>query len=175
MRLFDWPPVRRTRRNHAIEHATIHVLSSRHPGVHFAGRSDSRGFFIFGNVDAHEVRSAVQEALSRLADEPNLAVHQFCGTNLVVGGLLAGLASTAALMTMSRSERTGNPFVALPRMMLAGTIAAIASQPLGTAAQRRLTTLPEPDGVRVVSVKSSGQGLSRRHRVSLEDTARAAT
>jgi hypothetical protein len=172
MGLADWPPVRRTRRNHAIEHATIHVLSSRHPSSTFAGRSDSRGFYILGDADESEIRSAVDEALVRLADEPRLAVHPFCGTNLVVGGLLAGVASTLALLTMSRSERRGNPLTALPRMMLAGTIAAIASQPLGPVVQRRLTTLPDADGVRVRSVKSSGKGLSRRHRVSLEDVAR---
>lgn len=174
MGLKDWPPVRRTRRNHAIEHATIHVLSSRHPSAVFAGRSDSRGFFIFGDLDAGEIRSAVDEALGRLADEPRLAVHPFCGTNLVVGGILAGLASTVALMTMSKSEKRGNPVTALPRMMLAGTLAAIASQPLGPVVQRRLTTLPDAEGVRVLSVESSGQGLSRRHRVSLEDGAREA-
>ncbi|MFN2115317.1 MAG: DUF6391 domain-containing protein [Anaerolineae bacterium] len=169
MGLRDWPPVRRTRRNHAIEHATIHVLSRRHPTKSFAGRSDSGGFYILGDTEADDVRSAVAEAIERLRDEPRLAIHPFCGTNLVVGGILAGLASTVALMTMPRDERGTRASIALPRMLLAGTLAAVVSQPLGPVVQRRVTVLPDSEGVRVRSIETSGRGLGKRHRVSLED------
>ena len=83
--LDDIPMLRRTRRNHAIEHAAVHVLTARWPGLSMAGRSDSRGFWLYGNVETSEVESAVREAMERLDREPHLAIHPHCGTNLVVG------------------------------------------------------------------------------------------
>ena len=55
------------RRNHALEHATIHLLSARHPHLSLVGRSDTAGFYLFGNVPTELVDEAVHEALSRFA------------------------------------------------------------------------------------------------------------
>jgi len=57
------------RRNHALEHATIHVLVRRrrpHKRLMVAGRSTDRGFFVYGAVDTDELHMAVSEALARL-------------------------------------------------------------------------------------------------------------
>ena len=53
--------VRRTRQHHAIEHATLHVLSARHPRTSFSGYSDPLGFTIYASDAIHEeqVRRAV--------------------------------------------------------------------------------------------------------------------
>src|SRR5436305_12494772 len=91
---------RRIRQNHALEHATITILSGMIPDPRISARSSSRGFIIFGDVDVGQLRRALDEALRRLqAGEAQLAIHPNCGTNLVVGislmtfGTLLGTAS----------------------------------------------------------------------------------
>src|SRR6266700_5953466 len=94
---------RRVRRNHALEHATITILSGMVPNLTVSARSFSNGFVIFGDVDLGLLRRALDEALSRLqAGEAELAIHPNCGTNLVVGmsvvtiGTLLGMTSSRA-------------------------------------------------------------------------------
>lgn len=86
--------VRRTRQHHAIEHATIHLLTQQLPQQHFSGHSDPLGFTLLGEASAEVVRRAVGDALVRLqAGESNLALHPNCGTNLAVTGTLVTLAA----------------------------------------------------------------------------------
>jgi hypothetical protein len=166
--LLNLPTIRRTRRNHAIEHATMQVLAARRPGVPFAGRSDSGGFALFGDVAADEVRAAATEAIARLEGEPELAVHPYCGTNLLVAGLVSGAAAVAVLST-ARLDQRARPWSMLPQLLLSGTFAAVASQPLGSWAQRKFTTLPEMDGARVRQVTFRALGRLRWHRVEVVD------
>lgn len=168
MNVLDLPPLRRTRRNHAIEHAAVHILSGRLPGRSMAGRSDSGGFYLFGDLPTDAVRGAVEEALARLPDEPGLAIHPNCGTNMVVGGLIAGAVATLAAATLPRSR---GGFALLPRMLLAGTFASVASQPLGPLAQRRFTTLPDVGDARIGSIMRSTRGRLTVHRITIVDGA----
>src|SRR5258708_35557539 len=57
---------RRIRQNHALEHATITILSGIVPDLRISARSSSRGFIIFGDVDLGQLRRALDEALHRL-------------------------------------------------------------------------------------------------------------
>jgi hypothetical protein len=171
MGVLDVPFVRRIRRNHAIEHATIHMLGRRYPNVHLAGRSDSSGFYIYGDVKAEDVWEAAEEAIERLKDQPELAVHPMCGTNMVVGGLVAGVLSLAAVASLTDDRKPVKLLDALPRFVLAGTVAMVASQPLGPAVQRRITTLPEPEGLKVRDVQRHGTDRHVVHRVSLAEVA----
>ena len=62
---------RRIRQNHALEHATITILSGYVSNLRVSARSSSRGFIIFGNVDLGQLRRSLDEALRRLqAGEP---------------------------------------------------------------------------------------------------------
>ncbi|MCC7018418.1 MAG: hypothetical protein IT332_01600 [Ardenticatenales bacterium] len=168
MRLLDLPPIKRTRRNHAIEHAAVHILAARLPGRSMAGRSDAGGFFLLGNLETEDVEHAVDEALRRLPAEPELAIHPNCGTNMVVGGLIAGAAATLAVAFVPKRHRAGG-LALLPRMLLAGTFASVASQPLGPAAQRRWTTLPDVAGARVGRITRSMRGRLTVHRITIDD------
>ncbi len=77
---------RRIRQNHALEHATVTILSGYVPDLRISAFSSSRGFTILGDVDLGQLRRALDEALRRLqAGEAQLAIHPNCGTNLVVG------------------------------------------------------------------------------------------
>ncbi len=167
--LEDIPFIRRTRRNHAIEHAAVHILSARDPGLSMAGRSDSRGFWLYGSVDPVEVESAVREAMARLDAEPHLAIHPHCGTNLVVGGMVTGLTTLLAINHLRQGGRKEHALETLPRLMLAGTLAGVASKPLGPMAQKHVTTLPRAADARLVSVVRSERGKHVVHRVQIED------
>lgn len=158
------PMVSRVRRNHGLEHATLHVLSRRHPGQPLSGHSDTGGFWLVGNVPTEEVYSAVQEALVRLnAGEGSLAVHQNCGTNFVISGSMAALAAFAALFGAGRRLRDQ-----LERLPLAASLAVIAlimAQPIGLKVQREVTTASVPGALEVVKVVSTLRGGMMTHRV----------
>ncbi|HEY5002334.1 MAG TPA: DUF6391 domain-containing protein [Ktedonobacteraceae bacterium] len=146
MKLDDLLFGRRIRQNHALEHATITVLSDRIPDLRVSARSNSDGFTIFGDVDLGQLRIALDEALSRLlAGEAELAIHPNCGTNLAVGvtmvtlGTMLGLASTHTRTRVATAAASS----------VAGWAAA---RPLGEYVQRHFTTLPDLRGVRVTEI-----------------------
>jgi hypothetical protein len=148
------------RQNHAIEHATVTLLSRRIPGVSLVGRSDLQGFTLFGDLETNVVEEAAEEAVSRLqAGESGLAVHPNCGTNLVTAGVLSGLAATLAVSGRNRSWGDR-----IPASLLAATLALIVAVPAGRWMQENVTTSPHVDGLRVTGVVRQG-GPVTRHRV----------
>jgi hypothetical protein len=158
----------RTRRNHATEHATIHLLTPKYRGAALAGRADAKGFYLYGRVETSDVRNAVLEAIGRLPSEPELAVHPRCGTNVVVTGLMAGLASLMAVATMPREGRRGSTLSdTLPRLLVAGSLAAFAGAGLGPTVQERYTTSPDTRGVTIKDIKRIQRGKTVIHRVIL--------
>src|SRR5579863_7954514 len=137
---------RRIRQNHALEHATITVLSGHVPDLRVSARSSSRGFIIFGDVDLGQLRRSLDEALSRLqAGESELAIHPNCGTNLVVG---VSLLTLGTLLGMT-SSRTRTRIASTAVSSVAGIMAA---RPLGQLVQKHVTTLPDLQGVRVSEI-----------------------
>ncbi len=158
------PMLSRLQRNHGLEHATLHVLSERIPRLGLAGHSDTGGFWIVGNVETEELRSAVDEALQRMKKgESHLAVHPNCGTNFVATGALAGLAAWSAMLgTEDRRQR----WERLPFVIGLATLALIAGQPLGLLLQSRVTTSGFPEGLEVVDVRASQRGRMLAHRVT---------
>lgn len=142
----DLLPGRRLRQNHALEHATITILSAYRPDLHVSARSTSRGFTVFGNVDLGELQFAVDEALRRLqAGEVQLAIHPNCGTNLVVGMSLLTVGTMLGLT--SRHVRTRIASVAFSSLA-----SLAAARPLGELMQKYFTTLPDLRGVRVTEI-----------------------
>lgn len=152
--------VNAVRRNHALEHATISILLSRHgPHTRVLGRAAPDGFYIYGDVPTETLRELAHEGLARLQrGESHLAVSPLCGTNLAVAGVLAGLASMFAMGGRSRLE-------GVPGALMAAMFAVIVAQPLGRLVQKHVTTSPELDGVRIVSVEPMGRRFPRLHKV----------
>lgn len=151
----------RTRQNHALEHATIHLLAQRHPHPRIVARSDWNGFTVYGNLDATTVASAVSEALARLqAGERHLAVHPRCGTNVVVGGLAAGAASSLTLVGKERS-----PWKRFSLFMAAALAGLFLAYPLGPIVQRHITTSSDLRGVRIKEIVREQRGGFVIHRV----------
>lgn len=162
--ILDQPIVSRIRRNHGLEHATIHVLSKKHPRTSLAGHSDPGGFWIWGDVDTASVEEAVTEALERLrGGEHDLAVHPNCGTNFVTTGTAAGLAGAAAMFGVGRRWR--DKLERLPLAMTLATLALILARPFGFLLQERVTTSGHPGALEVVEIIPSYERRVRAHRI----------
>jgi hypothetical protein len=162
--LVNIPWFSRIRRNHGLEHATLHVLAKRFPEKSMAGHSDAKGFWLLGDIPTEEVESAVFEALERMKmGEENLAVHPNCGTNFVTSGAMAGMAGAAAMF--GAGPRARDKFERLSMAALLATIALILSQPLGNLIQARITTSGEPGKLEIVSVTPANRGRMTVHRV----------
>ncbi|WP_016952445.1 DUF6391 domain-containing protein [Anabaena sp. PCC 7108] len=138
------------RQVHALEHATVWVLSeiksacipARKPtnvqldNELLGGLSTEHGFYLYGDVNISHLRRAVTLAQHRLTSgEWDLAVHPRCGTNLSVAMLLtAGMAVGVHLLLPFR------PIEQLIGLGLAATTASELAPNLGSIAQRYLTT-----------------------------------
>ncbi len=161
-------PISRIRRNHGLEHATLHVLAEHRPGISLAGHSDQGGFWILGNLDTEELHAAVQEALSRLRQGENrLAVHPFCGTNFATSGVLAGIA--ASLPMFGTGRRMRDKLERVPLAITLATMALIVAQPLGLFVQARLTTSSDPGDLQVAEIKQTWRGQIKAHRIITTD------
>jgi hypothetical protein len=160
----------RTRRNHALEHATIHMLSERHKNFSAQGNSNHRGYYlnIYGDISEDDVREAVDEAYRRLKDgEHHLAVHPNCGTVLLTTAAMGALASQTAFGLEQRRQgrRTMDLnvfFNGLPGAILAGVLSLILSRPVGMALQEKLTTDGDLGNLEVVSVRKINPSLVTR-------------
>jgi hypothetical protein len=162
--LLDIPYIRRVRRNHGLEHATIHLLSRKVPNLRMVGRSDGQGFWLYGEVDTETVEASVREALNRMrGGEHKLALHPNCGTNLVTVGLLGAAATIVALMGSERDE--GGKLARFPLIVLGVMAAALFGQPLGMQLQEHVTTLGEPADLQIKDIKRRLRGSMVMHRV----------
>jgi len=150
--LLNAPAIRRVRRNHGLEHATIHMLAQGRRNLRIAGRSDSTGFFLYGDVAIEEVERAAAEALRRMrGGQHELALHPNCGTNLLTTGTLATLAAMAGLAgAEDRPERRAERFPTVLLMVIATLIFAPA---LGMAFQRHFTTLGDPGEMEIAGIE----------------------
>jgi hypothetical protein len=161
MNILEMMPLSRVRRNHGIEHATVHVLTARDPSLRLVGRADSSGFNIYGEIPTDELESAAREALERLQrGERMLAVHPRCGTNLVAAGLLTGMAAALALGRRPSLRR-------IPDAILATTLAAFVAQPLGMTLQEHVTTSPDAEGAHIAGIRQDRMGRLKVQHVDV--------
>ncbi len=161
--ILDLPLILETRRNHALEHATLHMLAGKYPNQHMAGHSNPTGFFILGNFSTEDVASAVTQALTRLrAGERELAIHAGCGTNLATTALLAG---TLAWFVLRGGKSLLGRILRLPLAVAFAAVGVLLSQPLGPVIQQRITTDAEMGNLQLVEVRSSLRGRITAHRV----------
>jgi len=162
--ILENPYISRIRRNHGLEHATLHVLSKRYPNQSLAGHSNLNGFWILGEVTTEDMREAVDEAMSRLKNgENNLAVHPNCGTNFATAGVLAG--GVAAFSMFGAGKRFRDKLERVPLAMTLATLALMVAQPLGLLLQKKVTTSGSPDTLEVVDIIPTRRGKLSAHRV----------
>lgn len=131
------------RQVHALEHATVWVLSqsgstatARADNELLGGMSTDQGFYLYGRVNNSQLRNAVRSALQRIAGgEWDLAVHPRCGTNLSVAMLL-----TAGLAVGINFALPRGPILQLLGLGAAAAAAAQLAPDVGALAQRYVTT-----------------------------------
>ena len=151
----------RIRRNHGLEHATIHVLSEKHKNFSAQGHSNHTGFNlnIYGNLTEADIVAAVEEAYGRMQKgEHHLAVHPNCGTVLVTTATMTTLAAQTMLTIEQKRQRQdklspATLFNALPSAILAVLVALIVSKPLGIFLQARYTVEGDLGDMKLVSIR----------------------
>ena len=145
--LLESDAIRRIRRNHGLEHATIHVLNRQRYTL--SGSSSASGFILLGDVPTDKVEAAVREALRRFhRGEAHWAIHPNCGTNLVASGVLAALVGALGFMgTTPRGAWSRFPIVVLAMMFT-----SFYSLPFGMALQKHFTTSGDMGDLEFVSL-----------------------
>lgn len=110
---------RAARRNHALEHATIHFLE-RAGAPLLSGRADKGGFRIFGRVTAPEIRQAFAEVAVRIeGGMPLPYLSPRCGSNRLTALVLG----TALLLGVTLASVVLRPPVAVSAFALAAAVA----------------------------------------------------
>ena len=171
-KILNWSPLLSVRRNHALEHATLHLLAQKQPHLRLAGYSDREGFWVAGEVSSDLLAATANEALERLRKgEAGLAIHPNCGTNFVVSGAAAG--GLAWLATASAGSGLKKKFDRLPWAVLLATFGLILAQPLGPLAQKWITTAADPGQLAVSEVSYYPRNGMPYHRVRTRLAARA--
>jgi len=159
MSFLDLPFLLETRRNHALEHATLKILSPKYPSRPLGGHSNPTGFMILGDVHVDDLRAAANEALKRLrAGERDLAIHPGCGTNYATSGLLAG---SLAWFGLKGKGEWYKKLWRIPFILPLAVIVWELSKPLGPKLQDGITTEANLGDMEIVSVKQIRPSLHR--------------
>ncbi|HZU86925.1 MAG TPA: DUF6391 domain-containing protein [Anaerolineaceae bacterium] len=165
--ILTWKPILQTRRNHALEHATLKILAMRNPNRFMAGYSNFSGIFVLGKISTEELQEALSEAEKRLRKgEHSLAIHPGCGTNLSVAGMLAGF--LAWLGSLRTPKNFGAKLGRLPNMMALATIGVLISQPLGPWLQEHVTTEADLGTLRVIEIARLTRQEPVTHHIKTE-------
>ena len=162
--------ISRVRRNHGLEHATIHILSEKYSGFSAQGNSDHRGFAlnIYGNINEDQVEAAVREAYRRMkGGEHALAVHPNCGTALLTTATMATLAAQTVFgleyIRQGKESNIGSVFFnSLPSAVLMVVLAIIISRPVGLQLQARYTTEGDLGDLEIVEIRSISPSIATR-------------
>ena len=156
--ILDLPFILETRRNHALEHATLHMLARTHK-TSMAGHSNPTGFFIFGELRTEDIRASLNEAYSRLrAGEKGLAIHPGCGTNLLATAFLPG---TLAWLPFQGTRSMRWRLLLLPIALVFGVLGFFLSRPVGTWLQRNITTEADLGNMQIIDVTLVRKGVHR--------------
>lgn len=161
--ILDLPYILETRRNHALEHATLHILADKYPNRTMAGHSNPAGFFILGDFPIDDIAWAVNQAMTRLrAGESKLAIHAGCGTNLATSLLFA---TVLAWFVLRGARSTFGRILRAPFAVVFALFGLVLSQPLGPVLQQRITTDANLGDLKVVEIRQSMRGRITAHRI----------
>jgi len=156
--LLNLPLILETRRNHALEHATLHILARTHK-TSMAGHSNPTGFYLLGELQLEDIANAAIEAMSRLkAGESGLAVHPGCGTNLVAAAVLP---ATFAWAPLRGARTTRWRLLLIPLALAFAVFGYLLSKPLGPWLQKYITTEADLGDMKIVEILFVRKGMHR--------------
>ncbi len=157
--ILDLPLILETRRNHALEHATIHILNRQFPGQRLVGHSNPTGFHLLGNLQTQDLWIAATEAHTRLnSGESGLAIHPGCGTNLAATTLLAG---TLAWLPLRGNKSILTRLLLLPLAVIFALLGVLLARPLGPILQQHITTEANLGRLQIVDIIPVRKGIHR--------------
>ena len=135
------------RRNHAIEHATVSILTEQKIKSAVIGFAIPSGFIIYSKSNKDEILSAANHGLKLMkSGVSEISISQFCGTNLVVAALLTG-ASTILL-----GKILGKKSKNILNITNGFLLSALLSKPIGRIVQKYVTT---DSNVKNIQIKNS--------------------
>jgi hypothetical protein len=156
--ILDLPFILETRRNHALEHATLHMLAQTHKGS-MAGHSNPTGFFLLGNFSTPDVWASATEALERLREgESGLAIHAGCGTNMATTALLS---ATLGWSVLRGAKSTLTKFLLLPIAVGMAVVGVLLARLLGPWLQKRITTEADMGNMQIIDIVPVRKGMHR--------------
>ena len=157
--ILDLPPFLATRRNHAVEHATLKILARKYNDKNLAGHSNTTGFFLFGDMTTEDVRTSIHEAMTRLrAGEHDLAIHPGCGTNLATSMLLP---ASFAWIPFQGTRSLRWRLLLIPVALTFALFGYLLSKPLGPWLQRNVTTQADLGNLQLVEIVPVRKGVHR--------------
>jgi len=158
MKILDFPTYLATRRNHALEHATIHMLSRKYADKNLAGHSNPTGFFLFGDMSTEDIRTAINEAMTRLrAGESELAIHPGCGTNFATSMVLPMTFASVPF----QGTRSTRRLLLIPVALMFAVFGYFLSKPLGPWLQCNVTTEADLGNLQVKEIIPVRKGVHR--------------
>ena len=156
--ILDLPFILETRRNHALEHATLHMMARTYKGT-MAGHSNPTGFFLLGDFSTPDVWAAATEALERLREgESGLAIHAGCGTNMATTALLS---ATLGWSVLRGAKSTLTKFLLLPIAVAFAVIGVLLARPLGPWLQKYVTTEANMGHMQIIDIIPIRKGVHR--------------
>jgi hypothetical protein len=159
MSILDLPPFLATRRNHAVEHATLKILARKYNDKNLAGHSNPTGFFLFGDMTTGDIREAIHEGMTRLrAGESDLAIHPGCGTNLATSMLLP---ATFAWVPFQGTRSLRWRLLLIPVALTFALFGYFLSKPLGPWLQRNVTTQADLGNLQLAEIIPVRKGVHR--------------
>lgn len=157
--ILDLPPFLATRRNHAVEHATLKILARKYNDKNLAGHSNPTGFFLFGDMTTEDIRTSIHEAMTRLrAGESDLAIHPGCGTNLATSMVLP---ASFAWIPFQGTRSLRWRLLLIPVALGFALFGYVLSKPLGPWLQRNVTTQADLGNLQLVEIIPVRKGVHR--------------
>ena len=157
--ILDLPLLLETRRNHAVEHATLHILARKFKNQSMGGHSNPTGFYLMGPFTKDDIMDAATEAMQRLrSGESGLAIHEGCGTNIATSTLLP---ATLAFVPMQQARSNFWRIFLIPFAIGLAVVGYFLSKPLGPWLQRNVTTEANLGDMRIVDIIPVRKGLHR--------------
>ena len=157
--ILDLPLLLETRRNHAVEHATLHILARKFKNQSMGGHSNPTGFYLMGHFTKEDIQEAADEAMQRLrSGESGLAIHEGCGTNIATSTLLPAM---FAFVPMQGTRSNLWRVLLIPFAIGLAVFGYFLSKPLGPWLQKNVTTEANLGDMRIMDIIPVRNGLHR--------------
>ena len=149
------------RRNHAIEHATVSILTEQKLKSAILGFAIPSGFIIYSKSDKDEILSAANHGLKLMkSGVSEISISKFCGTNLVVAAMLTGVSTILLGKILGKKSKN------ILNITNGFLLSALLSKPIGQLVQKYVTTDPNVKNIQIGNSRSLKVGTFHVHFIS---------